>query len=200
MRTTTSKLNAAAARNKRDLIYAASELLKETSAHELSIGQVAERAGLSQATAYRSFSSLDSVLKAFLYELFTQLRNYSDDSILTGVDLYDDVLREWTRIISTYGSAMTKLRSMRGLIERVHERDPHGLIFFSAWERPIRALLRSLDVSDEHLPSAIALHNAVFSPRDVIDHAVAGGLGLDGAISALRGFFVAGISSWSDQS
>lgn len=157
-----------AVRNRRRLLEAAGEILRTRPA-DVSMPVVANLAGLSVATAYRYFPTLDELLNTYLHQVITLLRDYSHDCPKTGAALFEDVVGEWGRLLQTYGAAMIQLRSRRGLLERLREGDPVITTVRDAWERPIRSLMRELGVADDRFDDALFLYNLLFDPREVLD-------------------------------
>jgi AcrR family transcriptional regulator len=155
-------------RNRRKLLEAAGEILR-TEPGAAAMPLIAERAGLSVATAYRYFPTLDDLLNAYLHGVIVQLRNYSHDCTKTGVALFEDVVAEWARLLRTYGTAMVQLRSRQGFLTRLHDGDEVITSVRDAWERPIRGVMRHLGVPDEHFNHALFLYNLMFDPREILD-------------------------------
>ena len=157
-----------AIRNRRRLLEAAGEILR-TNPGAAAMPLVAERAGLSVATAYRYFPSFDELLGAYLHCVIVQLRNYSHDCPKTGLALFEDVAAEWARLLRTYGTAMVQARSRQGFLARLHGGDELITSVRDAWERPIRSVMRHLGVPDEHFDHALFLYNLMFDPREILD-------------------------------
>lgn len=161
-------IRADAAANRKRLIDAAGQMMR-TEPTNASMPRIAKLAGVGTATAYRYFPTLQQLLTSYLQEVVTQLRDYSHDRPTTGPELFADVVDEWVRLLDTYGLAMVQIRSRRGLLERLHDRDPVVTTVRDAWERPIRAVMRDLGVADRHFEAALVLYNALFDPREVLD-------------------------------
>ncbi|WP_062705306.1 TetR/AcrR family transcriptional regulator [Streptomyces regalis] len=87
-----------AVRNRRKLLEAVGEALR-TEPGAMTMAVIAERANLSLATAYRYFPSVEELLKAYLLGVIVQLRNYSHDCTKTGPALFEEVVREWARLV-----------------------------------------------------------------------------------------------------
>ena len=54
-------------------------------------------------------------------------------------------------------------------LERLREGDPVIQTVRDAWERPVRAVLRSKGIGDEHFDHALFLYNQIYDPREVLD-------------------------------
>lgn len=157
---------------------------------------IAEHAGLSIATAYRYFPALDELLNTYLHQVIILLRNHSHDCPKTGMALFEDVVAEWCRLLHIYGVSMVQLRSRRGLLERLREGDPVITTVREAWERPIRAVMRELDIADDRFDEALFLFNLLFDPREVLD-LIGTGMSDEEALRFLITTYTGALGSWS---
>ncbi|MGP3968324.1 TetR/AcrR family transcriptional regulator [Streptomyces sp. 6N223] len=184
-----------AIRNRRKLLEAAGETLRaEPSAATMAV--IAERANLSVATAYRYFPSLDELLNAYLLGVIVKLRDYSHDCPKTGPALFEDVVREWARLVRSYGPAMVHIRSRTGFLTRLRENDEVITPVRDTWERPIRTVMRHLGVPDEHFDHALFLYNAMFDPREILD-LINTGLTEEAAISHMTAAYYGALQGWA---
>ncbi|KMS73374.1 TetR family transcriptional regulator [Streptomyces viridochromogenes] len=184
-----------AVRNRRKLLEAAGETLR-TEPGAVTMAVIAERASLSPATAYRYFPSVEEVVKAYLLGVIVQLRNYSHDCPKTGPALFEDVSQEWARLVRSYGPAMVQIRSRTGFLTRLRNNDEVITPVRDAWERPIRTVMRHLDVPDEHFDHALFLCNAMFDPREILD-LISTGLTEETAISRMTGAYYGALQGWA---
>lgn len=184
-----------AVRNRQTLLNAVGEVLK-TEPDALSIPTVADRAGLSVATAYRYFPSLEDLLTGYMREVVVELRDYSHDCTATGTKLFEDVAHHWAHQLRLHGPAMAQLRSRRGFLRRLLDNDELTSIVRDAWERPIRAVLRQLNISDNHFNHALFLYNVLFDPREVLDLTDTGTEESE-AISRLVNAYYGAIQGWA---
>jgi len=182
-------------RNRRRLLDAAGDVLR-TQPLEASMPLIAQKAELSLATAYRYFSTLDELHNAYMHQVGLTLRNYSDDSPRTGMALFEDVAAEWARLLRTYGTAMIQVRSRRGFIERLRARDMVITTICTAWERPIRQVMRELEVPEDQFEYAMSLCNALFDPRDILD-LIESGLSEDQVLDRLCSAYFGALGGWS---
>lgn len=157
-----------AVRNRRKILTAAGEVLREDF-QNASIPMIAERAGVGTATVYRYFPSLDLLLGEYLAGVVVELRDYSHDSTKSGTALFEDVVAKLGDLLEVNGFGMTHLRSRRGFLERLRDGDPVIQTVRDAWERPIRAVLRAKGIGDEHFDHALFLYNQIYDPREVLD-------------------------------
>ncbi|MFF1565702.1 TetR/AcrR family transcriptional regulator [Streptomyces sp. NPDC058293] len=155
-------------RNRNRLLAAVGEILT-TDPAAVSMPAVAQHAGLSVATAYRYFSTLDEVISAYVYSTIVELRNFSHDCPLTGTALFEAVGAERIRLVRVHGAATVQVRSRQGFLARLHAQDPVISAVRDIWERPIRGILRHFGVDDTHFDHALFLYNALFDPRDILD-------------------------------
>ncbi|MGP3934786.1 TetR/AcrR family transcriptional regulator [Nonomuraea sp. KM88] len=157
-----------AVRNRQRLLDAAGEIIR-TSPEGVTMAKIAKAAGLSTATAYRYFPTLGELLSHYLYSVLVQLRDFSHDCSATGLELYSRVIDEWIRLVHVYGRTMVQLRPRTGLLARLHGNDPVIGASRDAWERPIRAVLRSEKITDDIFEPAFFLHNMMFDAREILD-------------------------------
>jgi AcrR family transcriptional regulator len=187
-----------AVRNRQRLLDAVSEVLR-TEPGAVNIPIVAERAGLSVATTYRYFPSLDDLLTAYMRGVVVELRDYSHDCPKTGTALFEAVANHWVRQLRLDGPSMVQLRSHRGFLRRLLEGDELTGIVRDAWERPIRGILRQFGISDEYFNHALFLYNVLFDPREVFD-LVDTGLEESEAVSHLVAAYYGAVKGWSEAS
>jgi AcrR family transcriptional regulator len=184
-----------AERNRARLIDAA-EVLLTRSPTLVTMGEVAREAGLSPATAYRYFPSIEDLLDAFLQEVVTGLRDFSHDCAARGHRLHHEVVDEWIRLIRVHGAGMIQTRSRRGYLSRLHEQDPVIVAAREAWERPIRVIMRLENIPDDRFEVALFLHNILFDPREIVD-LLHSGMEVDEVNTHLSNAFSGALTSWS---
>ncbi|MBC9823938.1 TetR/AcrR family transcriptional regulator [Terrabacter sp. MAHUQ-38] len=185
-----------ALRNRRKLLEAVSKILR-TNPEALGMPTVAEAAGLSVATAYRYFTSLEELLTSYMRGVVVELRDYSHDCPEAGTALFEKVVVHWVGQLKVHGPAMIQLRSRIGFLRRLSENDDLLLGVRDAWERPIRGVMRQLGIPDEHFNQALFLHNVLFDPRDVLD-LLDTGMAEDEAIDRLVGAFYGALQGWTE--
>ncbi|MEV7979878.1 TetR/AcrR family transcriptional regulator [Streptomyces sp. NPDC086519] len=164
----------------------------------MSVARIAQRAGLSSATAYRYFPSLDELLTTYLHDVIVRLRDYSHDCPKTSTALFEDVVHEWGRLLTMYGTAMIQLRSREGFLHRLRSNDAVISTVRDAWERPVRSVMRKLGVPDDQFDHALFLYNVLFDPREVLD-LVGEGLPLDDALDRLIAAYYGALRGWAAQ-
>jgi AcrR family transcriptional regulator len=182
-------------RNRSRLLEAAGELLR-TDPRDVSVPEIAKRAGLSPATAYRYFPSLEDLLNTYLRNVIVALRDYSHDCPKTGTALFEDVVHEWGRLVQVYGPAMVQLRSRQGFLERLRGDDELIGTVRDAWERPVRGVLRTLRLPDDQFDYALFLYNILFDPREVLD-LLGQGLSSEDALGRLTVAYYGALRGWA---
>jgi AcrR family transcriptional regulator len=184
-----------AVRNRQRILDAVGDVLG-TEPDALSIPTVADRAGLSVATTYRYFPSLEELLTSYMRGVVVELRDYSHDCPATGTALFEDVANHWARQLRLHGPAMAQLRSRQGFLRRLLDNEELTSIVRDAWERPIRAVLRQLNVSDDHFNHALFLYNVLFDPREVLD-LIDTGLQESEAVARLVAAYYGAVEGWA---
>ncbi|MCS4593312.1 TetR/AcrR family transcriptional regulator [Brevibacterium sediminis] len=131
--------------------------------------EIAEKAELSVATAYRFFPSMEDLRSEYLRSVIEQLADFSESSQEQGRSLFDQVLAEWLRLQTKFGDAIISLRSSEGYLTRLRRGEAVIATTRRAWEEPIRQLLGELGMQPIPIDEALYLHNLLFDPRDVKD-------------------------------
>ncbi len=184
-------------RNRRRLLEAASELVREAPG-EASMHAIAARAEIAPATAYRYFAGVEELFSAYQFDVLAELRAHSEAATGTGRALFEDVVREWIRLIGAHGPVMVQLRSRRGFLERLHAGDPVITEGSIAWDRPLRELLTELGLPEDLRFEARFLSNILFDPREVLDLTSE----FDGDTEAVQrrlvGAFLGALHGWQD--
>ena len=134
-----------------------------------SLQQLAVEAGLSGATAYRHFRSLDDVLRAYAHQTIQTMGEFTAAQDATGAELLRLVTAEWIRITRERGPAMVQLRSRRGWLERRAAGDPIILDTCIYLEPAIRGIIADERLPAESLEVGLFLWNITFDPREILD-------------------------------
>ncbi|MDN3057156.1 TetR/AcrR family transcriptional regulator [Streptomyces sp. SRF1] len=162
----------------------------------MSMPLVAERAGLSVATAYRYFSSPEDLIRGYVQDTIVELRDYSHDCPKTGLALFEDVVGERVRLVRITGAATIQVRSRRGFLARLRDQDDVIVTVRDIWERPIRAVMRHFGVADEHFDHALFLYNMMFDPREILD-LIDGGLTEPDVVRRLTRAYYGALRGWA---
>jgi AcrR family transcriptional regulator len=155
-------------RNKAALLAATGELLLEDHAGA-TMAAIAKRAGLSVATAYRYYPTLDQLHREYLLDVLERLVRYAEGVDLDGAARFEAVLGRWLELVTEYGPAMVLIRSREGFLARLAVRERHATIIDAAWGEAIRELMRLEHVAPELYDYALALCNAMFNSRELLD-------------------------------
>jgi AcrR family transcriptional regulator len=134
-----------------------------------SMQHVAVQAGLSAATAYRHFRSLDDVLRAYAHQTILTIGEYAAKQTATGAELLRLTTAEWIRVTRERGPAMVRLRSPRGWLERRTRGDPIIRDTCLYLEPPLRHMIAEEGLSPESLEVGLFLWNLTFDPREILD-------------------------------
>lgn len=155
-------------RNQQELVVAVGELLREDP-DSATMPAVAERAGLSLATAYRYFPTLDELHRKFMLSVIEELYESTKTLQSHGLDLFKDTMAQWLKVVAEYGPAMVLVRSREGFLTRLKAGEPHACALERVWGPPVRQLLEEADIDGSQLPYALSLFNAMFNSREIMD-------------------------------
>ena len=108
-------------RSSSELVDAALELIIEAGVDRLTLSQVAERAGVSRATAYREFGDKDGVLAAVAQQEIGAMIV----ATMAGFDPQADLTTQVTLAVT---NALRYLRGHRAFV-RVRDHEPHWLLY-----------------------------------------------------------------------
>jgi AcrR family transcriptional regulator len=176
------------------LIAAAGELVA-TFGRDVKMVQVANLAGMSIATAYRHFPSVDAVLAAYRLDVGRRLRRFSGCTPGTGLVLLDAVCRHWIDLVLHHGPAMIQSRSQHGYLARLKAATPHLIDQALALERPLAEACAELGLCVDG-DEAMFLWNLLFDPREITDLAQTVGLSRQQIGDRLVGALQGALASW----
>lgn len=183
-------------RNRRNLIRAA---VQSSSADDepLNMTEVAHRAEVSPATAYRQFSSVDDILDEYRFEVGCRMRDYA--ATLTGFGLrrLEALCRCWVSLVVDHGEAMVANRSKRGYLDRLRQDTYYLTVQAEALLEPLQESATELgirDIGDE----ALFLWNLLFDPREIFDLLNTVGLNEQRVGTQLFGAFKGALVGWAD--
>ena len=155
-------------RNQQELVVAVGELLREDP-DSATMPAVAERAGLSLATAYRYFPTLDELHRKFMLSVIDELHESTKSLKSSGIALFNDTMAQWLKVVAEYGPAMVLVRSREGFLTRLQASESHARALERVWGPPIRQLLDEANIDRNQLPYALSLFNAMFNSREILD-------------------------------
>jgi AcrR family transcriptional regulator len=181
--------------NRERLVEAASHLMAQSGSGSVSMGRVADRAGISQATAYRHFPSVEAVLDEFRRGVGAQLSSFSAAQSLSGLALLDAVSRHWIQLVLAHGQAMIRTRSPEGYLRRLRVEPSNLSDQASALQRPLAEVCRELglpELGDE----AMFLWNIFFDPREITDLCSTAGFSASTAGDHLVATLLGALQGW----
>jgi AcrR family transcriptional regulator len=158
-------------RNRARLLTAAGAELRRGG--QFTLADVARRAGLSTATAYRHFRSAEEVVDAYVGGFWDDV-----DARTRGVAADDlaGFCRVWVDAVLDWGAALVYLRSRDGFLARRAAGDARVGRLRAVAEPRIAARLRAAGTSSgSELSYVLAVWNALADPREILDqHATLG--------------------------
>lgn len=154
-------------RNRARIIKAAARLAARHG-NAIRMQDVAEKAEVSTATAYRHFGSVEDALAEFRFGVGETLREFSLARDEQGVELLEVVSRRWIELVMKHGRAMVHTRSDQGYLKRLRADAPYLTVQADALERPIREAVAETGIPD---PGDLGLFfwNSMFDPREIFD-------------------------------
>lgn len=154
-------------RNRRRLIKAAAYLVARRGSSVRMI-DVAERADVSTATAYRHFSSVDEILGQFRFDVGNRLLTFSKKCEATGLEKLELVCAYWVQLVVKHGGAMVHTRSEEGYLARLRAGIPYLRVQAEALLPAISEAAEELGITDPG-DRALYLWNMMFDPREIFD-------------------------------
>ncbi len=154
-------------RNRRLLVRAAADLVARDG-ESVKMSDVAERAGLSLATAYRHFGSVEEALVQFRFDVGMKLYAFSATSDAEGIALLQAVSEHWVRLVQKHGRAMVSTRSREGYLKRLRAGTRYLSVAADAMAEPIRRAAAELGIPDPG-DEGMFLWNILFDPREIFD-------------------------------
>ena len=129
------------------------------------LADVARLAGVSTATAYRHFASVDDAIRAFVLQLpirAAELFAESDSLDMEPVDAFAAWNLAWVQACEEHGELAVHLRSPQGFLQRRDEGEP-VISFACAQIEPL------LDRLDGDTTMMLFMWNVTSDPREVLD-------------------------------
>lgn len=191
-----SGLRADTHRNRMLLVGAAGRLFSAGS--PATMAEVAGEAGISVATAYRHFSSVEEALAAYRFEVGRELLDFSVAQEAGGVDLLARVSAQWVQLVVRHGGSMIHTRSAEGYLARIREGAYYLTVQAEALRRPLAEAAQDLGVAADG-EGALFLWNVFFDPREIFDLIYSLGLTPEQASERLVRTFTAALRGWSRQ-
>ncbi|MFC6354592.1 TetR/AcrR family transcriptional regulator [Luethyella okanaganae] len=185
-------------RNRRRLIKAAAHLVARRGSAVRMI-DVAERAEVSTATAYRHFGSVDEILAQFRYDVGLRLLEFSQKSESSGLDLLKGVCEYWVKLVVKHGGAMVHTRSDEGYLARLRAGAAYLTVQADALLPAISQASEEMGIDDPG-DEALFLWNILFDPREIFDLLRTVGLTEQQAAQRLFSAFCGALREWAADS
>lgn len=182
-------------RNRRRLIKAAAYLVARRGS-SVRMTDVAERAEVSPATAYRHFGSVDEILAQFRFDVGQRLLDFTLKSEGHGLARLQDVCAHWVRLVIKHGGAMVHTRSEQGYLERLRAATPYLTVQGDALLPVIAEAAAELGVEDP-ADEALFLWNMMFDPREIFDLVRTVGLTEEQTARRLFAAFCGALVGWA---
>lgn len=160
------------------------------------LADLAKAAGMSTATAYRYFQSLEEVAQAYLVKVMTELRDFANSRPETGRELLQIISRFWVNVVMEHGAVLVQIRSRRGFFDRLHGNVASTVRGHEARKRALYGLLVEEDLPISLQEDAAMLYNTMFDPRDILDLLNLRGLNPDRVTDVLIQAFVGALKGW----
>jgi len=154
-------------RNRRRLVKAAA-FLASRHGTAVKMADVAERAEVAAATAYRHFGSVEDILAEYRFDVGLRLLKFSQKAESLGVALLADVSAEWVRLVVKHGRAMVHTRSDEGYLARLRSGAHYLTVQAEALTRPIAEAATELGLANPG-DEGHFLWNILFDPREIFD-------------------------------
>ncbi|GIJ45571.1 hypothetical protein Val02_24570 [Virgisporangium aliadipatigenens] len=158
-----------ARRSRAALLGAVGELLAERGP-EFALTEVAARAGVSTATAYRHFSDTPAAVDAFVEDMIVSLLAAFD--ALPSVDPLADVralCREWVVRAARWGAASVYTRSPRGVLARRDAGDPLLVGLYDRLAARVEAGIAAGVLPEQDVRFAVLMWATLLDERVVLD-------------------------------
>ncbi len=182
-------------RNRRRLIASAAHLVARRGPG-VRMAEIAERADVSSATAYRHFGSVDEILAEFRFGVGLRLREFSERQTAGGVALLEAVSLRWVALVVKHGDAMVHTRSEIGYLQRLRGGARYLTVQADALRRPIAEAARELGVPDPG-DQGMFLWNILFDPREIFDLIATVGLTEEQVGHRLVAAFCGALQRWA---
>lgn len=181
-------------RNRMLLVDAAGRLFG--AGRSATMAEIAAEAGISTATAYRHFASVDDVLAAYRFEVGQELLEFSRAAEAEGLELLNAVCHKWVRLVVQHGASMVHTRSAEGYLARVRAGAYYLAVQAEALERPLEEASRALGIQHPG-DEALFLWNGFFDPREIYDLIGSLDLTAEQVSARLVRTFTAALTGWS---
>ncbi len=160
------------------------------------MSEIAAEAGISTATAYRHFASVDDVLAAYRFGVGQDLLEFCRGQQTQGLELLNAVCHKWVQLVVQHGESMVHTRSAEGYLARVRAGAYYLTVQAEALARPLEEACLAFGIrypGDE----ALFLWNAFFDPREIYDLSSSLDLTAEQVSARLVKTFTAALTGWA---
>ena len=179
----------------RDALLAAVAALLAEQGPGFSLTDVASRAGVSAATAYRHFASPDEAIGACYHQLSLGLIEGFDaipDGLAAGEQLRR-LCQVWVTQAASWGAAAVYLRSPRGYLARLDDGDPFITVLNERLAAVLRQAMEAGFLPGQDIRYATLLWVTLFDERVIVDLTHSHRLSPAAAASSLTGALLAAL-------
>lgn len=160
------------------------------------MADLGKAAGISTATAYRYFQSLEEVSQAYLVRIMTELRDFSVPRDETGTALLYVISRFWIAVVIEHGQVLVQVRSRRGFLDRLRRQVASTTLGVEARRRALLGVLAENDLPSSMLEDAAMLYNTMFDPREILELINVRSLDPDRVNHVLISSYVGALKGW----
>lgn len=160
------------------------------------MSDLGKAAGISTATTYRYFQSLEDVAQAYLIRIMTELRDFSVPRDETATSLLYVISRFWVDVVIEHGPVLVQVRSRRGFLERLRRQVTSTVLGVEARRRALLGVLAENDLPATMLEDAAMLYNTMFDPREILELINLRSLDPDRVTHVLISSFVGALKGW----
>jgi AcrR family transcriptional regulator len=160
------------------------------------MADLGKAAGMSTATTYRYFQSLEEVQQAYLVRIMTQVRDFSVPHGEAGQALLYAITRFWVGVVIEHGPVLVQVRSRRGFLERLHQHTTSTALGVEARRRALLGTLAENALPASMLEDAAMLYNTMFDPREILDLINMRSLDSEQVTHVLISSFVGALKGW----
>jgi AcrR family transcriptional regulator len=187
----------------RNKLLDATGRLLATQGTGFSLPDLARTAGVSSAATYRHFTSTQDVFQEFydrkIGELVTGLQSAAEGSG-RALDRFARIGGRWTELATEWGTAVARIRSAEGFLERARRGEPHTSALHKILAPAVEALVAEGEIPHQNVDYAVLLWINVFDERGVVDLTSTLGWTSRRVARALSGSVLAALRAGSDVS
>jgi AcrR family transcriptional regulator len=181
---------------RRQQILSALTLMIRRGTYPATMADLARVAGLSTATAYRQFASLEEVNQAYRLQTTTDLGNFCSARPEEGIELLYVMSRYWVDTVQKHGAVLVQIRSRLGFFDRLHANVASTIRGKEARRRALCGVLDALGLSSTLQDEADMLYTVLFDPREVLDMINLRGFAPEKVVTVLVSCYLGALKGW----